>query len=283
LADILSNNLTNETGPSSPLLKWPGGKRRLLQFILPLVPKKFNRYYEPFLGSGALFFAVRPQRAFLSDGNPDLISTYAQVRDNPKAVIKQLQRLRNTEENYYEIRSSVPNSESAKAARLIYLSTLSFNGIHRVNLKGLFNVPYGYKSHLTPCEPEKICAASEVLRRAKIKCQDFEIAVANAKEDDLVYLDPPYTTAHANNGFLKYNAKIFTWDDQKRLAEVAHELARRGCSVIISNADHSSIRRLYGDFRVLEINRYSVIAASGKFRRRITECAFYNRETTNVG
>ena len=102
--------------------------------------------------------------------------------------------------------------------------------------------------------------------------------MASAREGDLVYLDPPYTTAHANNGFLKYNAKIFTWDDQKRLAEIAHELAKRGCSVIISNADHDSIRKLYKDFKVLEIDRYSVIAASGKFRRRITEYAFYNSD-----
>jgi DNA adenine methylase len=278
MAEGLRPNSRNGTDPMAPLLKWPGGKRRLVQFILPLVPRKFNHYYEPFLGSGAVFFALRPTKAFLSDRNPDLISTYRQVRDNPLAVIKELRKLRNTEKNYYAIRSANPKSDPQKAARLIYLSTLSFNGIHRVNLRGAFNVPYGFKTHLTPCEPNRIHAASEVLRRTEIECQDFEVAVANAKKGDVVYLDPPYTTAHANNGFLKYNAKIFTWDDQKRLAEIAHELAKRGCSVIISNADHYSIRRLYKDFKVLEIDRYSVIAASGKFRRRITEYAFYNRE-----
>lgn len=274
----MSTNSTNGTGLSAPLLKWPGGKRRLVRFILTLVPAEFNRYYEPFLGSGALFFALRPKRALLADRNLDLITTYKQVRDNPRAIIKQLRKLRNTEDDYYAIRGATPECELEKAARLIYLTTLSFNGIHRVNLKGAFNVPYGYKTHLKPCEPEKILHASEVLKRARIRCQDFEAAVASAREGDLVYLDPPYTTAHANNGFLKYNAKIFTWDDQKRLAEIAHELAKRGCSVIISNADHDSIRKLYKDFKVLEIDRYSVIAASGKFRRRITEYAFYNSD-----
>jgi DNA adenine methylase len=258
-------------------------KRRLVQFIFDLVPKQFGRYYEPFLGSGALFFALRPKRASLSDKHSDLITTYTQVRDDPQAIITELEKLRNTEKDYYAIRSATPKRGAEKAARLIYLTTLSFNGIHRVNLKGEFNVPYGYKTHLRPCEAGKLREASKALKGARIKCQDFEEAVSGAQAGDLVYLDPPYTTAHANNGFLKYNAKISTWEDQKRLSEIAHELARRGCSVIVSNADHDSIRELYKDFRALEIDRFSVIAASRNFRRRITECAFYNRGNGNAG
>lgn len=264
------------------MLKWPGGKRRLVRFILPLLPEKFNRYYEPFLGSGALFFALAPKRALLSDRNLELVSTYLQVRNNPEAVIARLRKLRNSEAHYYAVRSSTPVSASGRAARLIYLSTLSFNGIHRVNLKGVFNVPYGHKTHLNPCEPRKIHAASGILRRARITCQDFETALAGAGRGDVAYLDPPYTTAHANNGFLKYNAKIFTWEDQRRLAKAASELAKRGCSVIVSNADHRSIRELYRGFNLLRVYRYSVIAASGKFRRRITECIFYTGRGRNA-
>jgi len=260
-----------------PFLKWPGGKRRLVQHILPLLPTKYNRYYEPFLGSGALFFAVQPALASLSDKNTDLISAYSQVRNHPQSVINCLKGLTNSEEGYYLVRSAAPTSEAERAARLIYLSTLSFNGIHRVNLKGEFNVPYSYKTHVTPCVPEKINTASVLLRKATIKCQDFEEAVKPARRGDLVYLDPPYTVAHGNNGFLKYNAKIFSWDDQRRLAQIAHELASNGCAVVVSNANHSSIRDLYRDFRVLQIERYSVIAASGKFRRRIIECIFCNK------
>jgi len=254
----------------------------LAQFILPLLPRRFQRYYEPFLGSGALFFAAQPGRAFLSDQNRDLILTYRQVRDNPQAVIEELGKLKNTEKDYYAVRSAAPKSEPERAARFIYLSTLSFNGIHRVNLRGVFNVPYGHKTHLRPNAPERILAVSEVLSKTTIECQDFEVAVASAREGDVVYLDPPYTTAHTNNGFVKYNAKIFTWDDQQRLAVLAHKLARRGCAVLVSNADHHSIRALYKGFRVLEIDRHSVIAASRKFRRRITECVFYNGHARNV-
>jgi DNA adenine methylase len=229
------------------------------------------------LGSGALFFALQPAKATLSDKNPDLISAFSQVRNDPQSVINCLKALTNSEKYYYRVRSTTPTSEAARAARLIYLSTLSFNGIHRVNLKGKFNVPYGYKTHLTPSAPEKINIASKLLRKATIKCQDFEEAVKPARRGDLVYLDPPYTVAHGNNGFLKYNAKIFSWDDQTRLARMARELASNGCSVVVSNANHSSIRDLYRGFQVLEIERYSVIAASSKFRTRIIECVFYNR------
>ena len=165
-----------------PLLKWPGGKRKLVPLILRFVPSIFKNYYEPFLGGGAVFFAIRPQRAFLSDRNPELISTYTQIRDRPQAVIRDLQKLRNTETDYYAIRASIPRSESQRAARLIYLSTLSFNGIHRVNLKGVFNVPYGYKTHLKPCAPERIYKTSEVLRSAEIRCQDFEATVSMARK-----------------------------------------------------------------------------------------------------
>lgn len=258
-----------------PLLKWPGGKRRLIQFLLPILPQQFSSYYEPCMGSGALFFALQPKRAFLSDKNPELIATYNEVRDHPDAVIDSLGALKNTEDDYYAVRDTVPKSKAARAARLIYLSTLSFNGIHRVNLRGRFNVPYGYKRTVTPCQPDRIRTASSLLRRATLTCEDFEPAVADAKRGDLVYFDPPYTTAHTNNGFLKYNARIFTWNDQKRLSEVAHDLRRRGCLVFISNADHSSIRALYRDFDTLTIERHSVIAASSEYRRRITECLFH--------
>jgi DNA adenine methylase len=278
----LTNQAREGKAPLEPLLKWPGGKRRLLNYILPLIPKDFSRYFEPFFGSGAVFFALRPTNAVLSDKNSHLICMYNQIRDNPEAVIRQLKQFRNTEKAYYEIRSANPKAESAIAARLIYLSALSFNGIHRVNLRGLFNVPYGHKTYLNPCEPQKIFDASRALKHVEIKCQDFQTAVSGAHKNDVVYLDPPYTTAHTNNGFLKYNAKIFTWDDQKRLARIAYKLADRGCFVIVSNADHVSIRRLYRDFNVMNVARYSVIAASRQFRRPINECIFYNKAKKNA-
>jgi DNA adenine methylase len=262
---------------SSPLLiKWAGGKRNVLKFILPLVPSSFNRYFEPFFGGGALFFALQPPEAYLSDKNADLIHAYSQIQNQPDAVIRKLSRLRNSERDYYRVRASKPRSDSARAARLIYLVTLAFNGIYRVNLKGQFNVPYGWKSHLPTCDPEHLKLCSKVLARAQIWHADFEAAIINAKERDLVYIDPPYTVAHENNGFVKYNAKIFSWEDQIRLAKVARELARRKCRVIVSNAHHRSILELYPGFKLRVIERESVIAASSMFRRPIQECIFFN-------
>ena len=258
-----------------PLLKWPGGKRRLLQSILPLIPTEFGTYYEPFLGGGALFFALQPHSAVLADKNRDLISTYRQIKTNPDDVISALGNLQNNERAYYTVRAWEPDTPVERAARLIYLAALSFNGIHRVNLRGAFNVPYGYKQHLKPCEPLRIREASRILNAARLKSQDFERTVRPATSGDLVYFDPPYTTTHGNNGFVKYNARIFTWKDQERLARIALQLASRGCSVLVSNADHPSIRELYRDFDVLVIKRYSIMAASGNFRRLITECVFY--------
>lgn len=260
---------------SPPLLKWPGGKRKILDALLPLIPKHFKRYYEPFMGGGALFFALQPTKAHLSDKNAELIHAYTQVRDCPDEVIRELRNLRNNERAYYRIRSNLPASDAARAARFIYLITLAFNGIYRVNLRGEFNVPYGRKTHFDPCDEKRICAASELFKTASIREQDFEDALIGAKHGDLVYLDPPYTVAHGNNGFVKYNAKIFSWEDQLRLARAAKDLAARGCTVIVSNADHASIRKLYGGFESVEVERHSIIAASGDFRSRITERIFY--------
>jgi DNA adenine methylase len=269
--------ISKEAGvKQQPLLKWPGGKRALLNHLLPLVPSSLNSYFEPFLGGGALFFALQPRRGVLADNNPELVNLYLQVRDNPEELIEHLSRLRNTERDYYAIRSSVPEHPVERAARIMYLTTLAFNGIHRLNLRGQFNVPYGYKMHLNPCEPSKIRSASEALSSLNIMCDDFEAAVQDAERGDVVYLDPPYTVALGNNGFLKYHARIFSWDDQVRLSAVARNLVDRGCKVIVSNANHPSIVDLYEGFHMKVVERASRIAASGQFRRRVTECIFYN-------
>lgn len=262
---------------ASPLVKWPGGKRALLDTIIPVFPSCTNRYFEPFLGGGALFFALQPKKAVLSDTNEELINLYLHVRDFPNQLIRILKKYENSEAAYYRIRDDSPRSPIRRAARLLYLSTLSFNGIHRVNLKGQFNVPYGKKTHLPTCDEEKILAASRMLSRTKLIVSDFENATEPAGKGDLVYFDPPYTVAHAHNGFVKYNEKIFSWDDQIRLANHAAILLKRGCHVIVSNADHSSIAELYRGFECLKIERHSVIAASSKHRRKITETLYYRR------
>lgn len=261
----------------APLLKWPGGKRLLLQRITSKVPSRYNRYLEPFAGGAALFFRLNPTVATLTDCNNELIETYVQVRDHPNLVIEALKKLRNSEKDYYRIRAQIPLAAVPRAARFIYLCTLSFNGIYRCNLKGEFNVPYGFRTYLSTFDEERIRECGARLRRATLRVADFEQTICQARRGDLIYCDPPYTVAHNNNGFLKYNAAIFSWRDQERLAVLASEAKRKGCSVLISNADHPSVRALYPGFNVETISRHSIMASKGKFRRQITECLFWWR------
>jgi DNA adenine methylase len=274
----MSARLGTSSGTAgTPLLKWAGGKRRLLPQLLALIPEKRGRYFEPFFGGGAMFFSLKPRLATLSDANPELIACYREVRRNPLGVISHLRNLKNDEESYYRIREEVPTDSTKRAARFLYLTSLAFNGIYRQNLKGVFNVPYGHKTHLDLPRSLPILETAKALRTAKLQCGDFEVVVANAMRGDVIYFDPPYTVAHGNNGFVKYNSKIFSWDDQKRLSSVARSLANRGCTVIVSNADHASILDLYESFQVVRIQRQSVIAASSHFRGKTTECVFVRR------
>jgi DNA adenine methylase len=264
-----------QSNGTQPLLRWPGGKRKLLKHILPLIPTQFGNYLEPFAGGAALFFKLAPLNGLLSDTNRELINCYHVVRDSPDILISLLSELRNSEDDYYQVRAWTPAGLVEQAARTIYLSNLSFNGIHRVNLRGQFNVPYNHLVKKLPFDENLIWRTAAVLRSAHIACLDFEVAVSSAECGDLVYFDPPYTVLHGSNGFIKYNERIFSWADQERLARVAVELADAGCHVIVSNADHLSVRRLYPTFSVQTIERISRMAANGAFRRPVTECIFW--------
>lgn len=258
----------------TPPIKWPGGKRGLASKILEFVPTEFGTYFEPFFGGGAVFFALQPENAILSDANEELINAYNQIKNNRPLLIKSMRAMKNSETEYYRIRASSPRAPLQKAARMLYLSRLAFNGIHRVNLKGEFNVPYGQKTHLSTADEDQLLRASLALQNAELLSGDFEQITQYAIPGDVLYFDPPYTVAHANNGFIKYNERIFSWQDQERLADHAKKLATQGCRVIISNADHSSLREIYKDFECHTVERHSVIAASSKYRRQITECIF---------
>ncbi len=229
--------------------------------LLKLVPEYSGRFFEPFLGGGALFFALRPDRSFLSDSNADLISCYQAIADDHGRVADELTRLPLDKASYYAIRAATPTDRFARAARLIYLTSLAFNGIHRVNRHGEFNVPYGGRQYTWLRNPDLLRPYASALTTADLRAAGFEVVLADAGKGDLVYLDPPYTVAHLNNGFVKYNDKIFLWKDQERLAVLARDLADRGCLVIASNAYHESIRRLYPTFNALSVSRTSVMAA----------------------
>jgi DNA adenine methylase len=263
---------------TAPLLKWPGGKRFLLRHLLPFTPACFDRYFEPFLGSGAVYLSLQPRRAHLSDSSGELIHFFTIVRDKPNALARALARLPNSETAYYHIRNSIPRTAVSKAARFIYLANLSFNGIYRVNKLGRFNVPYGNRPHLKVLSHKELTAVSKALANTKLSCADFDESLNTAREHDFVYLDPPYTVVHGGNGFVRYNERIFSWQDQARLAKLVHTLKKRGCHILMTNADHPSIEALYQDFAIHRIARISTIAASSQHRRSVTELIITNIE-----
>lgn len=250
-----------------PFLKWTGGKQWLGAVAPLLVPEDFSgRYYEPFLGGGSVFFALGFQRASISDANAELVDTYRAVQQCPEQVIAALRRYPNNREFFEKIRRAEPQTLHTRAARIIYLNKTAFNGMYRVNLNGEFNVPFGRYVRNTICDADRIRMASKALVGVSIKAGDFQTNVARAREGDLVYFDPPYITGHRNNGFLKYNAPLFSWDDQQRLALLAKKLRDRGAVVIVSNSDHQGVTTLYDGFYRYVVERNSLIGGRGSVR-----------------
>lgn len=254
-----------------PVLRWAGGKRWAVAKIMQHLPSDVNHLFEPFAGGAALFFHSSPRTATLSDTNGDLINAYLCLRDNLSDVIDVLKKWENSENTYYKVRDLKKISKIERAARLIYLCRHSFNGIYRVNMKGDFNVPYGQKHWRSTFDEEALIRANLVLKKATLQHCDFQQVLAKPKKGDVVYADPPYTVAHNNNGFVKYNEKIFSFSDQERLAFECKRLASEGVIVLVSNADHASIKALYDGSIFHVIERSSVISADSAFRRRITE------------
>ncbi|CAN5117933.1 hypothetical protein BH09PSE3_BH09PSE3_20120 [soil metagenome] len=214
-----------------PFLKWAGGKRWLFnsQFVEHL--PNYKRYLEPFLGGAAGFFRLNPTSAVLSDVNPELINLYTQVRDHPLCIQAGMADLhgRHSAELFYEMRADIPTSPLDQAIRMLYLNRTCWNGLYRLNLSGKFNVPIGTKDQVV-LDTDDFNQASARLKNASLLNADFEIVMNMAGEDDLVFVDPPYTVKHNMNGFVKYNESIFTWADQVRLRDAAARAAKRGAS-----------------------------------------------------
>jgi DNA adenine methylase len=257
-----------------PLLKWVGGKRQLLPALRQYYPARFNRYIEPFFGSGAVFFdlhsrgALDGHRSILIDSNPDLIGCYQTVRDDPEAVLAELDVLasahaRDGHAHYYEIRDARfnPSREAlrqadgsmaytpALAAMLIYLNRTGFNGLFRVNARGDFNVPAGRYERPRIADREKLLKVAAALApdRVEVGRDSFERAERVAEAGDFLYIDPPYAPVSRTAHFTAYTTPPFTADDQARLQQVVIALARRGCHVLLSNSTAAEIAALYDD------------------------------------
>lgn len=262
-----------------PFLRWAGGKRWLVPEILKLVGEKpVHGYHEPFLGGGSVFFALDPRGIVrLSDLNTDLITVYRQVRDNPHGVAVLLEHYENTPECYYAARASQPKTDDAIAARFIFLNHTSYNGIYRVNLSGEYNVPYGNRKNTSLPNLATLEEVGKRLQGVKLQGRSFEISLGDVAEGDLVFLDPPYTVAHNNNGFVKYNQHLFSFEDQKLLAESIKEISDKGASFILTNAAHKSIDELFAPLgRKITVARRNVIGGVNANRGRAEEYLFTN-------
>lgn len=256
-----------------PFLKWAGGKRWFCENHLNLIPKYEGRYIEPFLGSAAVFFALRPTEALLSDLNAELIVTYRAVRDAPQAVEKLLRQFheQHNKDYYYETRSKKPNNPIQLAAWFIYLNRTCWNGLYRVNLKNEFNVPIGTKTQVI-LDTDNFEQSAAVLNGAELKHSDFEVTLDAARDGDFVFVDPPYTVKHNLNGFVKYNDRIFSWNDQIRLRDAVKRAAERGAKVMVLNANHESVREIYAEIGAqAALSRASVLAGNPSFRAKVEE------------
>lgn len=262
----------------APFLKWAGGKRWLTSSQTAIFDVSFERYIEPFLGSGAVFFRLRPEKAILSDKNKELIATYQAVKDRPDLVVRYLRKYQaqHSAAYYYDVRSSRPRSRFMNAAKFIYLNRTCWNALYRVNLKGEFNVPVGTKNSVL-LETDNFSLASDMLQGVDLIESDFEDVIDQSGVGDFLFIDPPYTVKHNLNGFVKYNEQIFSWSDQERLKAAVVRASARGARFLMTNANHESIRELYaGQFCEEVLTRHSVIAASSNKRERTTELLISN-------
>ena len=246
---------------TKPILKWAGGKTQLLGELLSRVPEHYETYIEPFFGGGALFFALKPERAVIADSNPELINVYQEVAFNIDEVLKYLISYENTEEMFYSVRKQnwESLSRAEAAARTIYLNKTCYNGLYRVNKKGQFNVPYGKYKNPNYCDEKALREASALLKRATIVCGDYKSVLSEyAKKGDFVFLDPPYVPVSEYADFKRYTKEQFSIQDHIELAGEVDRLCSIGCYSLLTNSNHQLVHELYQAYpiEVLQTKRY---------------------------
>ena len=273
-----------------PFVKWAGGKRQIIDKLKKYIPTKYNCYYEPFLGGGALFFELAPKNAVINDSNEELMNVYKVLCDHDKytKMCKLLNEYEasNNEKFYYEIRNKDKEknfnrlSDYKKAARTIYLNKTCFNGLYRVNKKGYFNVPYNKKNKINTYEGENLLTIHMqlTLNNIKILSTDFAEAVKDAKEGDFVYFDPPYDSVSKNQTFNSYTEEGFGKEEQKRLSKVFKDLDKKGVKVMLSNHNTELINKLYKDYNIHIIEAKRSINSKGNKRGKVEEVIITNYE-----
>ncbi len=265
---------------AAPFLKWAGGKSQLLKQYQEFLPdrERIGRYYEPFIGSAAVFFYLQPHEATLCDINHKLIDVYRVVQQDVDGLIEALKVHKNEKDYFYQVRAMRPEELTPvkQAARLIFLNKTCYNGLYRENSKGEFNVPFGRYKNPTICDEDRLRTASCILQRVKLKAADFEKAVETAAAGDFIYFDPPYVPLNATSNFTSYNKFGFNYTDQERLAETFRQLDKRGCYVMLSNSSASIVRDLYKGYKMVEIQARRSINSKADGRGPVTELLITN-------
>jgi DNA adenine methylase len=254
---------------AKPFLKWAGGKRQQVNVLSEKLPSEIKgTYHEPFLGGGAFFFHLQPRQAKLSDSNEELVNTYKVVRDRVEDLIDTLSVHKNDEKYYYKIRSTDPASlDSVKrASRTIYLNRTCFNGLYRVNKKGVFNVPFGKKKGIFTFDAQNLRLASKVLSNAEVYLQDYRESLKGIRKNDVVYLDPPYYPLGGFADFQRYTKECFSENDHDELFDLFKKIADRGITIVQSNSNSNYIHNKYSEFHIDVIDAKRLISSNSATR-----------------
>lgn len=271
-----------------PYLKWAGGKRQLLPEIIRQLPDDISSYtyFEPFIGAGAVFFDIQPEKAVINDSNSQLMLTYRVIKDNIDELIHALQKhaKRTSKEYYYEIRAQDRNtdlfrqlSDIEKAARVIFLNKTCYNGLYRVNARGFFNVPYGSYVHPAICEEPVLRAIHDYFSKSKITIMngDFTLPLKAADTSTFVYFDPPYHSPD-NMSFTGYQSGGFNENDQIHLADTYDKLSKAGVKCLLSNSDTEFIRSLYKNYNIISVKAKRAINSNAAGRGKVNEVLVKN-------
>lgn len=271
----------------APVVKWVGGKRQLLDEIVPLLPKRITSYCEPFLGGGALLFYVQPRRAIVNDLNADLMLVYKVIKEHVDELVFLLRKHENTQEYFYRIRDLDRNkniytglSDTEKASRLLYLNKTCYNGLFRVNQAGEFNSPFGYYKNPNIVNEPVLRAVSKYFNDSEILFlnEDFSVTLERLKKGAFVYLDPPYDPVSDTSSFTGYNKGGFDKKEQIRLKNCCDKLTEKGIKFILSNSATNFIKELYKDYTISVVKAKRAINADANKRGEIDEVLIRNYE-----
>lgn len=271
-----------------PFTKWTGGKRQLLGELRSYMPETYGRYFEPFVGGGALFFDLAPEKAVINDFNEELINAYRQIKNNPAELINLLikHKENNSKDYYLELRSADRDGRISRmtgverAARILYMLRVDFNGLYRVNSKNQFNVPYGRYKNPKIVDVDLLYQISEYLNENDVEIlqTDFAEAVKDAQTGDFVYFDPPYIPLNETSSFTSYTHEGFSYEEQVRLRNTFKELTERGVYAMLSNSSSPLVEELYKDFNIYFVEAQRTNGAKSSSRGKISEIIVTNYE-----